>query len=267
MKIFVWLLVLCAVPTVGADELILTSGKKLVWKTLTDNGDTYTVEDADGKRLLIQKSDVERIEKTLPPQPAPLAGASFTFDKKVKLISVNLLPHIDLKKAIVFGDWSFVRGALVGVSPLAANARLEFPMEAPEEYDLTIDVARTEGVGDFDIGLVAGGRQFIMAFDAVNMTLNGIGIVDGKTIKQHEHVVKGRFFVDQRPRTIVCMVRKDHLIVQVDGKDYLSYSGGWSKVDLNPAHAVRNPKVPFLIIWNGTFSVSRALISYPKTNP
>lgn len=259
------LLLTLMVSTANADELILTNGKRLAWKTLTDNGDSYTVEGEDGRRTMIAKSDVERIEKAAPPQPPPLAGAAFTLDKKA--ISVNLLQALDVKKGAVAGTWKLEKGALVGVSDAAANSRLEFPMEVPEEYDLTIDVSRKEGLGDFDIGLVAGGKQFIVAFDAVNRTLSGIGYIGGQSIEQHRKAVKGPFFVDDKPRSIVCMVRKEALIVQVDGKDFLSYADGWDKLSNHAAHEVRSAKVPFLVIWKGTFSVSRVLLRYPKPNP
>lgn len=255
------------VSSAQADELVLTNGKRVTWKTLTDNGDAYIVENELGQRIMINKVEVERIEKVAPPAPPPLAGAAFVFDKKVKLVNVNLLAGLDLKKAVVAGQWTFERGALIGTSSVEANSRMEFLVDAPQEYDLTIDVSRRSGVGDFDIGLSAGGRQFIMAFDGINLSLNGLGMVDGKPLGQHDHAIKGKFFVDDKPRTIVCMVRKDSLVVQVDGKDYLSYSGGWDKVGLHAAHEVRNVRAPFLVIWKSAFSVTRAVLSYPKTSP
>ena len=261
------LIALFMCPSVFADDIILTGGKKITWKTLTDNGDTYIVEDAEGRRTMILKSSVERIEKAAAPLPPPLTGATFAFDKKAKLVSLNLIPLLDLKKAIVTGQWSFEKGVLVGSSPLADNSRLELPMEAPQEYDLTIDVARKNGVGDFDIGLVGGGHQFIVAFDSSNCTLSGIGLIEGKPLSQHGQGIPGRFFTDEKPKSIVCMVRKENLIVQVDGKDFLSYSGGWDKLSNHQGHDVRSKKVPFLIVWNGSMGITRAIMSYPKPNP
>lgn len=262
MKFLVMVAALAAGGLVHGDEIVLKDGKRLVWKSIVDNGDSYDVEDGTGRHLTLKKDDVDRIEKSL--AAPPLTGATFTFDKKRKLAIINLLAAVDPQKHVVTGRWRFAKGTLIGTAGNDTNSRIELPAPLPEEYDLTLEVVRKEGAGDFDVGLVAGGRQFIVAFDAADCVLSGIGIIDGKPIDQHGRAVKGKFFSNGKPRTIICMVRKNGLVIQADGKDFLSYADGWEKLSLHPAHAITSQERPFFVVWRGTFEVSKAILMAPR---
>jgi hypothetical protein len=55
--------------TVSADELVLKDGKKIEWKTITDEGDTYEVTTPQGTKITVKKegSVPEPVEIGAPP--------------------------------------------------------------------------------------------------------------------------------------------------------------------------------------------------------
>lgn len=78
--------------------------------------------------------------------------------------AVDLLALIDLKKDAVLGDWTLSGGVLT--SPLVKDyARAQIPYVPPEEYDLEIAVRREGSMEGLSIGLVGGGRQFLLTVD------------------------------------------------------------------------------------------------------
>lgn len=257
------LLALAFGAAVRADEILLKDGKKIEWTSIKDQGDSYEVETAHGK-VVVRKADIDRVTTVLGSEP--LTGATFSFEKKRKLTVTNLLLGLDMKKASFQGNWALKGTELSGVCGGDANARLFFPVPVPDEYDLTLEVARKSGDGDFDIGLVAGGKQGVLGLDAANCTLSGF-MLDGKPLDGVTNGTLGRFFTNGQARTIVCMVRKTGIVVAVDGKDFAVLPPEWGRLSVHPAHAVPSRDSLFLVCWRGTYSITKAVLSTPKAAP
>lgn len=266
MKTCAWLLglLLLGLP-VAADEIVLKDGKKIAWTSIKDLGETYEVDTA-GVKTTVRKADVDRITTVVGKEAAPLTGASFTFEKKKKLTITNLLAGLDLKKAIFQGNWSLKGAELAGSAGADANARLVFPGQVPEEYDLALEIARKGGDGDFLIGLVADGKQGLFALDAAGCTVSGF-CLNGRALDASSGV-PGRFFTGAAARSVVCMVRKTGIVVQVDGKDFLSCpAADFPKLVVGPVHAVPSQDSLFFVCWKGSYSVTKAVLSTPKAQP
>ena len=96
----------------AADELVMKDGKTIAWSSLKDLGESFEIETKDGVKLEVKKSDVSRIDfrsrnsdtSDAAKADAALTGASFTFDKSIKLTQFDLLKSVDVKAA-ASGEW------------------------------------------------------------------------------------------------------------------------------------------------------------------
>jgi hypothetical protein len=258
-----FLLPLIAVSHVSADTFILKDGKQIEGVILKDTGDAYEIESDKGARQTLKKADVEKILPTTREVLPPLTGASFTFDKKKRLTYINLLANLDLKKSVVQGNWTMKGAELQVASGVDTNCRLSFATTVPEEYDLALELSRKNGDGDFEIGLVVGGKQGVLALDAVGGTVSAF-CLEGKALDASSGVA-GRFFTNGVARSVVCMVRKNGVVVLADGKDFLSLQpSDLPKLCVPSVHAVPSRDALFIVCWKGTYSVTKAVLSSPK---
>lgn len=255
------LLLFASTLTFG-DELVLKDGKKIEWKTITDGGDTYEVVTDDGAKITVQKSDVVSFQKTK--SANVLTGATFTFDKKIKLTTTDLLKAVDAKRDAVAGSWTLAGGKLTGAPPAEGHGRFIIPVTPQEEYDLTMVVTRKSGTEDLGVGIVGGGKQVTYIFDAFNGKVCGLYLVGGRGADTNGTGVPGPVF-EKATRTIVMMVRKQGLVVQVDGKDFCSFTD-WNNVSVSPAHTtgILQKGVLYLSVYKASFEISRMVLSSPR---
>jgi hypothetical protein len=248
---------------VWADELILKDGKKIEWKTLSDEGDSYEITTPQGTKITVKKDDVESFTKKK--TEGPLTGAQFTFDKKRKLTTVDLFTKIDLKKDVVAGDWKFAGGVLTGTTN-GGPSKLQTTFTPPEEYDLTLVIEQKDVAGGaIFVGLIGGGKQFTFGFGG---DWSGLEAYGGQKMQDSGIGIPGRFF-QKAPRTVTFMVRKEAFIVQADGKDYFTWKADWSKLSVIPFHAVQSQNTIFLVVSRSevaqlSYKISRMTLTSPK---
>jgi hypothetical protein len=77
---------------------------------------------------------------------------------------VSLLPLVDTVKDTVDGKWAFLDNTLQ-CTTATRNACLAIPYVPPDEYDLRVTFARTDGEGPLTILLTAHGKSFDFALD------------------------------------------------------------------------------------------------------
>lgn len=245
------------------DDLVLKDGRKIEWKALVDLGDSYDIQTKQGEKLSIKKEDVENFVKTEVSNVAPLSGAVFVFDKKRKLDTIDLLSKIDPKKDAFSGNWKFMGGTLVGTSSPFTHSKMLTSCTPPDEYDLTMTIERKDGTLDVYVGLVAGEKQFTFHFDGFN-GYNGLAMIDGMAPDLNGTGIKGSVFQNRKPRTVVFMVRKEGIVVQLDGKDYYKWRGDWSRVSLHGMMPVPKKDIIFFGGFDNTVSISKATLTMPK---
>jgi hypothetical protein len=203
-------------------------------------------------------------DRGTPEAPLPrtsLSGAAFAFDKKLKLQTIDLLTKINLKNDVVNGDWKFVGPALRGQGAPNSAARIQIPVTPPSEYDLTVVLEKKEDA-ECMIGIIGGGKLFHMNFEGINGSSNGLGMIDGGMQKEF---VPGKVFTKGTPRTVVCMVRNEGVVIQVDGKDYVTWKAQWEKVSVMPAWAVPHQDQLFVGVGSGTYHINKMTLAAPAS--
>lgn len=103
----------------------------------------------------------------------------------------DLLANLDVKRQQVAGEWKLVGGVLE--TPVGERLRLEFPGALPEEYDLRLEVERTQGQDAFCIGLVVDGRQTSILIDGYAGKASGLHLINNqgcdKNATSYKHTV------------------------------------------------------------------------------
>jgi hypothetical protein len=240
-----------------ADEIRMKDGKAIQWKSMTDEGENYSVETKDGQKILVKKADIERLVVAAP-VAAPLTGASFSLDPK-KTMTTDLMSKA--KTEDTSGAWKLTNKMLLGTASWPSRAVLVFDHDLPEEYDLSISIERTDnGNKDFDIGISTGGNACAYHFDCWDATTNCLALVSG----QEGPHTDGQIFRNGKPRHVKIMVRKDALAIQVDGKDFWKGRVDWKQASLLQGINLRERGKPFLVAAGGTWKVTTFSLIQPK---
>lgn len=247
-----------------SDEVVLKSGQRIEWKTITDKGDAYEVQTAAGKTVTVAKRDVASLAISEPRGEAPLMGATFTFDRGRKAETINLFRLVNPKRDAIVGNWDFSGGALNGETKERTHAKIEIPYTPPEQYDLTMTLERREGVKDLGVGLVApNGSQFFYSFES--LSANWCGVWLGESPPNSSGIgIQKKIFEPGKERSIKFMVRREAFIVQVDGKDFQTWKPQWDRVSLHPALAVSKKNTLFLTSYQSAFRIRSATVTFLK---
>lgn len=226
------LLAILASPLL-ADEVLLKDGRRVEFKSVEDSGETYTIVTPEGSRVVVKRSEVDGFAKTEP--AVALTGAAMSFGKSSKLDSVDLLKKVETDKDFLAGVWKFQSdGSLVLSAPTAVdNGCVQIRFAPPsEEYNLCLVIERTEGDDNIGITFPApGGRQCQFYFDVDKGKYSSVLTPGGpEGHLKASTPVSGRQFVAKKSRTVVFMVRKGGLVVQIDGRDLTTFRTDWSKI-------------------------------------
>ena len=142
--------------------------------------------------------------------------------------SINLFDILDLKQNAIYGKWSFTnrqgeQRALTMVHP-SGLARLQIPIQPPEQYTLELEVTRTSGHTDFFIGIIYKGVPCGIVFDGWGGNRCGL-----TAASENRNVVYARSEVPGitigKRASIVCSVRSNWLQVDRNGKTIIRYEG------------------------------------------
>lgn len=257
MKKLTAILILMGLPCF-ADELILKDGRRLSWKTVTDEGESYAIETRDGKKLKIKKTEVDHFG--VPgdgPIEGPLTGAAVVDTKKAATAGA---PVDILLKGKVGGDtgWKYGGRILAGEGQWPIRSIVVFSHDVPEEYDLALTVERADdGKKDFDVGIVTPAGTCAYHFDAWDAAKSCLALLGG----QEGEYAAGQVFRKGKPRAVKMMVRKDGLTVQLDGRDWWKGKVDWSQASLHPAVKVSEKGKLFLAAAGGAWRVTSMTIA------
>lgn len=119
-----------------------------------------------------------------------------------------LIEQIDVNRHAVRGQWK-IRGEGL-VSPGTTHARIEIPVELPQEYDLAFNVTRISGGGELVIGFVREGVQSVAYIDRQTYMCGIDGIrrpLFSKSLMRRSRSVRLQF-----------EIRREGLTVYADGK-------------------------------------------------
>lgn len=256
-RIYCFLAVFLACFSVNADELILKDGRKITFRVLRDGGDSVEVQTDDNQNLTFKKDEVKDIK--LIQTKAPLTGATFSGDEATKSFApINILELANVKKDALSGQWKTQGGTLVGVGYPAAHLELQYIPTT--EYDIELLAEKTEGEGELLVGLAAEGKRFSADFDGPGAA-TGIRCIDGKYAYENESGVQMKVFGEKKPRKIVCAVRKDRVVILVDGKEVVNWKADYKRVSIGPSAGAADKKMNlFLAVCNGGFKISKFVL-------
>lgn len=245
-----------------ADTLLLKDGRKLEWSSMTDHGDSLEVQLVSGAKVNIKKDDVDRVS-FVSKVPSLLTGASITFDKKRKLEVFDALAKTDVTK--VSGGGASLRRGVLTVNPTPmAQTKIPLNFTPPAEYDLSMVVERVSPSGEFSIGVVAGGKQVAISFDAYRGTVSGVMWYDQKGLIDNPDAYKRPIFGKQ-PRAITVMVRNEGFVARVDNQDIVAIPvQNFSRLTEHPNMGILDKSTLFVSCMDGTFNVSQVTVSTPK---
>jgi len=240
-----------------ADEILLTNGKTIQFRILKDAGDSIELQTVDNQTVTVAKKDVKDIKLVTP--KAPLTGATFSGDVTSATDKpVNLLAMIDPKKNASTGEWKITQAGLIGGSGL-----LEAPYIPPTSvYDVEIVIERKTGDNEFNLGLVAEGKSFSFVVDWGKGEATGLSGVGGRRVYENESKVGGKQLLPRKPRTIICAVRADRVVVLLDGKEFMNWVGDPKQL----SHPNRTGKEQnlFLSGFESTFLISKYVVTPRK---
>lgn len=233
-----------------ADELVLRDGRRIPWKSLSADGDSYTVETRDGKKLTLRKSEVERFSmEDAAPEAKALTGASFSMDPK-KSVTTDLT--MKAKVEATGGAWKTSGRTLVNTGENPARVSVSFDHDLPEEYDLTLQVERVSGSFGFEIGIVQGDAMGAFLFDAFSSSCSMFGMIGG----QYAPKIDGQVFRPGKARIVRISVRRDAALVQLDGKDLWKSRLDWKTVTVFGDIPVPEKRRLFVCAAGGSWKVS-----------
>lgn len=182
--------------------------------------------------------------------------------------AIDLLALVKPKEHTFVGDWKTSKNSLICTADNSFNqARLWFPYEPGEEYDIEVTTRRIDGADGFGVGLVAGGRQVRACVDGwpAQGYVTGFDLVDKQYVIVNPTRVKGEVMKSDKDNTILFSVRSEKLTISVNGKVITSYQGEFDKLSLHPTCTVPNGKVVFLCIApKSSYQIDRAMLTPVK---
>jgi hypothetical protein len=256
MRTLIVSLALLACGDCLADEILMKDGKRIAWKSVSEEGDSYVVTTKDGSTVKVKKTEVEKFvvpsePKDATPAAGPLTGATFTFGQR-KTATVNLLPKAITDHASPADSWKTVGMAITGEAVFPAWATLPFDYDVPaDDYDLTLTVERLSGVKTFAVGVGTPQGGCGYHFDAYDGTLSCLTVLAGQ---EGEHA-KGAVLKKGQPKVLKLSVRKDALQISVDGKEFWKGRVPWSAAVIHSNIQLRDKGKLFLAMEGGSFKI------------
>jgi hypothetical protein len=173
---------------------------------------------------------------------------------------VNLLELVDPRRDAVAGAWELKGSALVSPT-LLAFAQLQIPYRPPQEYDLELVIEHLGDAHSIDIGLAAGDRQFTVVLDGWDATVTGFHVLDGHPSPIDETAYRKRIFADEKPRKVVCSVRKAAVSLLIDGKTILDWRGDLKRLSNHSAWHIPDKSTLFIGSWTSYRITKMELLS------
>jgi serine/threonine protein kinase len=170
--------------------------------------------------------------------------------------AVDVLALVDPKRDAVNGEYA--KDGRTLITPAATDyARIEIPYVPPAEYDVLLEVERTQGDNCLAIGL-PGVRQFAVVIDGSYGTqTTGIDCIDDKGMSSNETTIKGKQIPMSKPVTILCSVRKTGVSVSIDGRKIIDWKGPLSRLSLWSNWAVPHKNMPLIGTCTTEYRISR----------
>ncbi len=170
--------------------------------------------------------------------------------------TVDLLKRIDLKRDLVSGDALLENGKLIFRSTV--DSRVTVVYEPPRNYDVQLDVLRTEKNGTLVFILILDGKQVAVMLDSFWMKVSGLTYVDGLDLDAvgNDSAYRHPVLPLGEKMQVRCQIRGPRLKIDVGDKTILNWKGKNSRTSVPGNWATPNTKA-LMIGCHTPFEVSR----------
>ena len=179
----------------------------------------------------------------------------------------DLLDVIDPSTDSVNGVWTLANKVLE--SSDAAGGRLNVPVTLPDEYDLRLVAERSNREAAIALRLKAGERQFVAYIDATAPNRDrfyGLGMVG--TLERHRNATSKRKIMvlsDGQPNTIDVAIRRDRVVITVNGHNIIDWPGPIDQLGLSRGERTHVGDLQLLVL-RGGLSVTEFTLRSPKSS-
>ena len=172
---------------------------------------------------------------------------------------IDLLDRVDARQDALVPGWGFEGSSLyTSASPWG---RLQLPCIPPEEYDLRLLVTRKRGIDGLDLGIVYGGCQGVVRIDGRQGEASWIDLATVRDPASSPTLAPGKRLRWNRPTEILASVRKDRIVVVVDGSLLLRWSGPARDLRLEAGLRVPNRSALFVATAATLFRIDELAIT------
>jgi hypothetical protein len=170
---------------------------------------------------------------------------------------VDMLKLIDLKRDVVEGEWKLAGGILH--APGTHEARIQLPLDAPEEYALSVVAQGDPMIMDVCALLPVDGHQVLSVIDGFGGVTTGLQVVNGMRADSNpSHRWRcARLFEQGRPNTLIYVVRRTSVQIFRDGAEILRWSGDANGFSIADAWKVPSSRRIALKAYDVPFRVSK----------
>lgn len=153
--------------------------------------------------------------------------------------AASVLKSVKPDRDAIEGLWSIQGGGLT-VSAWGEAARLNVPATVSESYRTLINFTRTDGDGSVCVFLTAGGQQVMLRIGGEDAGLRWIDGQPGGAVTQQTAIQTGQLYTLEARVTVT----GDQARIEADlqGKQYVRWSGQWSSLALQPPWTGLDPK-------------------------
>ncbi len=160
------------------------------------------------------------------------AEAEADFARAEELGQLRLLPLVDAGRDVLHGRAAAGARGMIEFPAGGERTLLQVPYSPGKEYELSIYVEKLPGAGSFEIGLATAQAGFVVVLDGgPDGATSGIELIDGRAVEENGTALRGPL-LKPAETWVLCRVREKEVIVEVDGKRRLSWSGDLSRVSL-----------------------------------
>lgn len=167
--------------------------------------------------------------------------------------SLDLLALVDLKQDTVAGEWKWKDKRLF--SPGTGDARVQFPVRPSGDYKLTVKFKRPQDGGGPILCLPVGDKHVNFALDAYGGKFTALEAIDGAYVDSpaNPSQIKGKHVVTDKSHSLEATVRMKGdtatIIVDLDGKRLLEWTGKPGRFSLHPAWRLKDDRQVGLRSW------------------
>ena len=178
-------------------------------------------------------------ENWLPPVVNEIAGGRTKGDSPA---AHDVLPHLNLTRDIVNGDWTYDGNLLR--SGTGSSSEIHLPASVPLEYTLHVKVRRSKGMGLLRIHLPFHDAIAKLVINGDRGRFSGLEFIDGKGLIEAQVGHRRDWIVSwKKEHTVVATVTESGITAKVDGQTLFEWEGTPDQLRL---HYGRNPAWPFV---------------------